>query len=84
MDITGIQAHVAAGQFTFTDHALQRMIRRDISDTEVIEAILAGEIIEEYPDDKYSKLPYLRANQSWQAHPRTMLPSPTSESDHNI
>ena len=54
MDITGIQAHVAAGQFTFTDHALQRMIRRDISDTEVIEAILAGEIIEEYPDDKYS------------------------------
>ena len=32
----------------------QEMIKRDIEDFEVVEAILRGEIIEEYPDDKYS------------------------------
>ncbi|MBN2031911.1 MAG: DUF4258 domain-containing protein [Deltaproteobacteria bacterium] len=33
---------------------MKRMIRRSIDRVEVEEAVLRGEIIEEYPDDKYS------------------------------
>jgi Domain of unknown function (DUF4258) len=32
---------------------MQRSIERGISDREVVEALLNGEIIEEYPEDKY-------------------------------
>jgi len=34
--------------------AVKRMIRRSIQRIEVEESVLAGEIIEQYPDDKYS------------------------------
>lgn len=54
MDIEPIREIARRGGLIFTDHTVRQMARRNIMDTEVQEAILAGEIIEEYPDDKYS------------------------------
>ena len=54
MEIDSIQKHVISGTYRFSDHAVKRMIQRSIDRHEVEEAILSGEIIEEYPDDKYS------------------------------
>ena len=54
MDILDIQKAVRDGNIFFTDHAVRQMAKRNIDDVEVGEAILSGEIIEEYPEDKYS------------------------------
>jgi hypothetical protein len=54
MEIDRIRAEITSGNYRFSDHAVKRMIRRSIERIEVEEAILTGEIIEEYPDDKYS------------------------------
>jgi Domain of unknown function (DUF4258) len=54
MEIGEIRAKISTGNYRFSDHAVKRMIRRSIDRIEVEEAILIGEIIEEYPDDKYS------------------------------
>jgi len=54
MDILGIQSAVRDGKIFFTDHAVRQMAKRNIDDVEISEAILSGEIIEEYPEDKYS------------------------------
>lgn len=40
-------------QLRFTNHAVRRMLERAISDTEIQEAIVNGEVIEDYPADKY-------------------------------
>lgn len=53
MDIQPIQEAIRDRGLFFTDHAVRQMIKRAITDTEVQEAILKGEIIEEYPEDKY-------------------------------
>jgi hypothetical protein len=42
------------GFYRFSDHAVKRMIKREISRHEVEFIIHSGEIIEEYRDDKYS------------------------------
>lgn len=39
--------------YVLTDHASDRTIKRDIDDFEIEEAVIAGEVIEDYPDDKY-------------------------------
>jgi hypothetical protein len=54
MELDEIRAEISVGNYRFSDHAVKRMIRRSIDRIEVEEAILKGEIIEEYPDDKYS------------------------------
>jgi hypothetical protein len=54
MEIDEIRARMSIGEYRFSDHAVKRMIRRSISRTEVEEAVLSGDIIEEYPDDKYA------------------------------
>jgi hypothetical protein len=54
MEIGEIRAEISTGNYRFSDHAVKGMIRRTIDRIEVEEAILIGEIIEEYPDDKYS------------------------------
>jgi len=54
MTLTDIRNKVKKGQYRFSDHAVKRMIERTISRQEVESAIHNGEIIEEYPDDKYS------------------------------
>lgn len=54
MILKDIQDKIKIADYTFSDHAVKRMIKRDILRNEVEEAIYHGEIIEEYPDDKYS------------------------------
>lgn len=39
-------------KFTFSQHALQQMFRRDISVEDIKTAIINGDIIQDYPDDK--------------------------------
>ncbi len=52
--ISDIQDKFSKSEYRFTDHAVKRMIQRSVERIEVEEAIMHGEIIEEYPDDKYS------------------------------
>jgi hypothetical protein len=54
MELAEVKAKITTGNYRFSDHAVKRMIRRSIDRMEVEEAVLTGEIIEEYPDDKYS------------------------------
>lgn len=54
MQISAIRDKISVGDYRFSDHAVKRMIKRSIERYEIEEAVLCGEIIEEYPDDKYS------------------------------
>ena len=49
-----IRQQLAAGEFEFSRHALRRVVERNISAAEIQEAGSAAEVIEDYPDDKYS------------------------------
>lgn len=37
----------------FREHAIEKMVERNIDEEDVIQSIKNGEIIEEYPEDKY-------------------------------
>lgn len=50
----GICDKIVSSHYRFSDHAVKRMIKRNINRKEIEESILHGEIIEEYPEDKYS------------------------------
>ena len=54
LDIKNIIRQVETEEFRFTLHAVERCIERNISPTDVKSAIMHGDIIEEYPDDKYA------------------------------
>ena len=54
MTIKEIQDKIKKSEYRFSDHAIKRMIKRSIDRHEVEEVVLGGEIIEEYPDDKFS------------------------------
>lgn len=54
MTLDVIRDNVREGQYRFSEHAVKRMIRRSVSRKEIEEVILEGEIIEDYPHDKYS------------------------------
>lgn len=49
-----IQQQLQSGRFEFTRHAFKRAIERNISDREICELSSTLEIIEDYPEDKYS------------------------------
>lgn len=51
--IDEIRTKVAVDEFEFSKHAVDQTIIRRISVTEIREAISKGEIIEDYPEDKY-------------------------------
>jgi hypothetical protein len=51
--IEEIREKIAWGQFEFSKHAVDRSITRHITLLEVREAIANGEILEDYPNDKY-------------------------------
>jgi hypothetical protein len=51
--IDDIRENIARGQFEFSQHAVDQSIVRHISVQELREAIAVGEVIEDYPDDKY-------------------------------
>jgi len=53
MDIQPIQDAARQGNLFFTEHAVRQMAKRVIMDTELQEAIVSGEMIEENPGDKY-------------------------------
>ena len=51
--IQAIRDKIASGEFEFSQHALDQSIRRHISVQELREAFAVGEVIEDYPNDKY-------------------------------
>src|SRR5690349_2515159 len=51
--LADIQAKFASDQFEFSRHAVDQTLKRAISVSEIREAIGSGEIIEDYPLDKY-------------------------------
>ena len=51
--IEEIRSKIESDLWEFSRHALDRTLQRNIKMHEVKIALLAGEIIEEYPNDKY-------------------------------
>ena len=51
--IDELRSKIAANHFEFTRHALGQSILRGISVQELREAMQNGEVIEDYPQDKY-------------------------------
>ena len=49
-----ITSQLQTGKFEFTRHAFKRAIERNISEREIREASLTLEVIEDYPEDKYT------------------------------
>ena len=45
---------LSQGEFALSRHAFRRAVERNISETEIRQAGANAEIIEDYPDDKYS------------------------------
>ncbi len=76
MEIEGLRVKIGRKKYRFSDHAVKRMIKRAIDRTEIEEAVLSGEIIEEYPDDKYSPscLIYGRTKAGRNLHIQISLP----------
>ena len=52
--LSQIQHELAAGRFEFSRHAFRRVVERNISEQDIREAGENAEIIESYPQDKYS------------------------------
>ena len=76
MEIEEIKVKISIGEYRFSDHAVKRMIKRSIDRIEIEEAVISGEIIEEYPDDKYSPscLIYGRTKSGRHLHVQLSLP----------
>ena len=53
--INQLRSKIAENQFEFSKHALDQSILRGITVQELREAIANGEVIEDYPDDKYGQ-----------------------------
>ena len=51
--IDEIRDRIARGLFEFSQHAVDQSITRHIHVQELREAIAVGEVVEDYPDDKY-------------------------------
>ena len=49
-----IRSQLSAGEFSFSRHALKRVVERNISEIEIKQIGMNANIIEEYPEDKYS------------------------------
>lgn len=64
--ISEIRQKIAAGEFEFSGHAVDQSILRRVSVQELREAMILGEVIEDYPNDKYGPsclvLGYTRAH----------------------
>ena len=52
--IQRIRSQLSAGDFELSRHAFKRVVERNISGNEIRQAGSRANIIEEYPDDKYS------------------------------
>jgi hypothetical protein len=76
MTIKGIQDRIRRGQYRFSDHSVKQMIKRKVNRQEIEAVILTGQIIEEYPDDKYtpSCLVYGKTKQGRDLHVHVSFP----------
>ena len=54
MDLREIRVKIRAADYRFSDHSVKQMIKRSVDRFEIEESVSDGEIIEEYPEDKYS------------------------------
>ncbi len=52
--LADVRKQLAAGEFEFSRHAFRRAVERNSSEQEIREAGTQAEIIEDYPEDKYS------------------------------
>jgi hypothetical protein len=52
--IEELRRKLAAGEAEYSLHAVRQMVVRMITPLEIVQAVLAGEVIEDYPEDKYS------------------------------
>jgi hypothetical protein len=52
--LSAIRRQLAAGEFDFSRHAFRRVVERNISEQEIRAAGALAEVIEDYPQDKYS------------------------------
>lgn len=52
MNVEKLRKAISENKFEWRRHALQRMAERGIRQVEVLEVLLNGELIEDYPDDK--------------------------------
>jgi hypothetical protein len=52
--LSEIRRQLVMGEFEFSRHAFRRVVERNISEEEIRDAGLLAEIIEDYPQDKYS------------------------------
>ncbi len=97
--IEPIRAKIRARQFELSKHAVDQSILRRVSVQELREAIANGEIIEDYPDDKYGPscliLGFTRAGRplhvqcSYSSHPLVKIttlyePDPTRWIDFRV
>jgi hypothetical protein len=75
--IDEIRRKIQVGQFEFSKHAVDSSILRRITTNEVREAFANGEIIEDYPEDKYgpSCLVYGRTQRGRPLHIQCTYPS---------
>src|SRR2546421_13038876 len=69
--IDDMREKIVSGQFEFSQHAVDQSIIRHISVQELREAIAGGEVIEDYPDDKYGPS-CLEFGLSWAGRPLHM------------
>ena len=51
MDVNEIQRLIRQGNYEFSIHAQQERLDEDLDVTEIEEALVQGEILEDYPDD---------------------------------
>ena len=51
--IEHLRQKISRGQMEYSLHAVRQMIERGITPAEVAQTLLAGEVIEDYSDDKY-------------------------------
>ena len=51
--IDQLRQKISREQMEYSLHAVRQMVERDITPEEVAQTVLAGEVIEDYPDDKY-------------------------------
>ena len=51
--IDQLRRKISRGQVEYSLHAVRQMVERNITPEEIAQTVLAGEVIEDYPDDKY-------------------------------
>lgn len=52
-DLDALHELMRGHNYLLTDHASRRGVQRSISSEDIEQAVLGGDVIEDYPDDKY-------------------------------